>query len=234
MRTKNNTETSLWISNTDLISGMLVIFLFLAVALIQQSEAIRSDIINITDESNRAVQQLRDNIKHNFTEAEIKHYHLDSDEAGYAYFNDGDTKFPQGSAVIPENFKNDLRVFLPKYLMAISQCDEKSIKEIRIEGHTSSEWAEGMDPNASYFYNMKLSQERTRAIIEYAFTLPELVPYHGIMKTKLTANGLSSSHLIKNHDGTENDTASRRIEFRIVANDKLTIDKIRDAVNRKI
>lgn len=234
MRLKNNAETSLWISNTDLISGMFVIFLFIAVALMQQSEAMRETVIGITDESNKAIIQLRENIKKRFSEEEIVRYHLNTDEPGYAYFNDGDTKFAQGSAEIPESFKNDLRIFLPKYLEAVAACDEKSIKEIRIEGHTSSEWSADMDPNAAYFYNMKLSQERTRAIIEYAFTLPELVPYHNIMKTKLTANGLSSSHLILNEDNTENANASRRIEFRIVANDKLTIDKIREAVNRKL
>ena len=43
-------------------------------------------------------------------EEEIVRYHLNTDEPGYAYFNDGDTKFAQGSAEIPESFKNDLRI----------------------------------------------------------------------------------------------------------------------------
>lgn len=235
MRKKNNTETSLWISNTDLISGMLVIFLFLAVILIQQSNDQRNKIAAITDESYQAEQQLRKNIQEAFTQEEIKKYHLDSEEAGYAYFSDDDNKFAQGKAEILPGFYSDLSNFLPKYLSAIAKCDPERIKEIRIEGHTSSEWSDNVDPNLAYFNNMELSQARTRAIISMAFGMTELVPYQNMLKTKVTANGLSSSHIITKKDNNgnlvEDSDASRRIEFRVVANDKSTVEQIRKVMN---
>lgn len=77
---------------------------------------------------------------------------------------------------------------------------------------------------------MELSQNRTRAIIQYALSLPELVPYHSLIKEKLTANGLSSSQIIKKEDGSEDFDASRRIEFKVVVNDEATVKAIEENI----
>lgn len=77
---------------------------------------------------------------------------------------------------------------------------------------------------------MELSQNRTRAIIQFALSLPELVPYHSLIKEKLTANGLSSSQIIKKEDGSEDFDASRRIEFKVVVNDEATVKAIEENI----
>ena len=43
---------------------------------------------------------------------------------------------------------------------------------------------------------------------------------------RITANGLSSSHLIFNKDGTENQELSRRVEFRIRTNAEKQLEEI--------
>lgn len=63
MRRKNGSETSLWISTTDLMSGMLVIFLFIALLMTQ-------GYTSVVEKSNEAKQELQQNIKSEFTEEE--------------------------------------------------------------------------------------------------------------------------------------------------------------------
>jgi outer membrane protein OmpA-like peptidoglycan-associated protein len=91
------------------------------------------------------------------------------------------------------------------------------IEEVRIEGHTSSEWATGTPPLDAYFFNMGLSQDRTRAVLEYGLTKT------GAAKDTLTwaqqmitANGLSSSRIVSTPTGGEDKEGSRRVEFRVL------------------
>lgn len=235
---KDDSETSIWISTADLLSGLLVIFLFVAVLMTEsaeqnktRAEKVEMALKEVTAASNNASLTLQKNIEGQFTSDELKTYHLSSGEIGHAYFKDGDINFRAGSSEITPAFKKVLDNFLPKYIRAIAKCDQRYIKEIRIEGHTSSEWNyyPTANPNYAYIRNMELSQSRTRAILNYALSIPELVQYHDLIKAKLTANGLSSSHLII-ENGVENKEKSRRIEFRVVANDQETLKQINDTI----
>ena len=228
---KDNDETATWISTTDLMSGMLVLFLFIAVLLTQKVKTINENAI-------MAQRELQNSINNEFGEKELIKYNLDNgkdlSKVGHASFHDGESRFRQGSAIPTSDFKNELRVFLPKYLKAIKKCDDKDkdlIKEIRIEGHTSSEWHEYVSSDQAYINNMELSQARTRAILEFALEEPSLIEYRSLIKEKLTANGLSSSKLkYKPGSNIEDKEASRRIEFRVVVNDDRTIRAIREAI----
>lgn len=206
MRKRENDETSIWISNTDLMSGLLVLFLFIAILMNQGLSEAQDEIKKITGASNEVRRELQESIKQNFSAEEIKRYNLDQENnVGAASFDKGDGRFLVGSSELTPEFRATLQVFLPKYIKSISDIYEKDpdkIKEIRIEGHTSTEWFANNDgqlvtANDAYIKNMELSQNRTRAIIQFALSLPELVPYHSLIKEKLTANGLSSSQIIK-------------------------------------
>lgn len=249
MREKNNTETSTWISNTDLMSGLLIIFLFISILMTQQYD----DVLNKSD---KVKEELKTHLTETFTEEE-KHVFFTKDETkgdnqdplaeGHMHFADNGATFEVNQAVLTPEFKKKLDIVLPKYFKAISECDPKTIKEIRIEGYTSSEWYDSsIPPNVAYYYNMELSQKRTLAILEYAFSMPSLVPYHDLMKEKLTANGLSSRNPIakKDENGNilcdengkeiEDKEKSRRIEFRVVTNDQKIIEDLKDVKNTTI
>jgi len=239
MRKRENDETSIWISNTDLMSGLLVLFLFIAILMNQGLSEAQDEIKKITGESNEVRKELQESIKQNFSAEEIKRYNLDQENnIGAASFDKGDGRFLAGSSALTPEFQATLQVFLPKYIKSISNIYEKDpnkIKEIRIEGHTSTEWfadnnGQLVTANEAYIKNMELSQNRTRAIIQFALSLPELVPYHSLIKEKLTANGLSSSHIIKKEDGSEDFDASRRIEFKVVVNDEATVKAIEENI----
>ena len=239
MRKRENDETSIWISNTDLMSGLLVLFLFIAILMNQGLSEAQDEIKKITGASNEVRRELQESIKQNFSAEEIKRYNLDQENnVGAASFDKGAGRFLVGSSELTPEFRATLQVFLPKYIKSISDIYEKDpdkIKEIRIEGHTSTEWfannnGQLVTANDAYIKNMELSQNRTRAIIQYALSLPELVPYHSLIKEKLTANGLSSSQIIKKEDGSEDFDASRRIEFKVVVNDEATVKAIEENI----
>jgi len=79
------------------------------------------------------------------------------------------------------------------------------IKKIAIEGHTSSE---GTDK-----HNLKLSDQRAKAVMEY------FVTKGGLPKEMFTAKGYGESRLIAEETSEEGREKNRRVEFNIVEQD---------------
>jgi outer membrane protein OmpA-like peptidoglycan-associated protein len=135
--------------------------------------------------------------------------------------------FDQGSPVPSNEFKRILREMFPAYIRILRDF-QGDLEEVRIEGHTSSEWAGKSNPMEAYFLNMGLSQERTRAVLEYGLTETELSPeLRAWARELITANGLSSSRL-RESNGIEDKDASRRVEFRVLTRAKEQLLKIVD------
>jgi outer membrane protein OmpA-like peptidoglycan-associated protein len=131
-------------------------------------------------------------------------------------FNNPDVLFEQGQAVLKSQFEQILSDFCPRFLTMLSRYGN-DIAEIRIEGHTSSEWRETTAVREAYFHNMALSQSRTRAALEYCLNLDAVGGVEGWARSTLVAVGMSSSHLIVDSTANAEDRErSRRVEFRIV------------------
>ena len=71
---------------------------------------------------------------------------------------------------------------------------------------------------------MKLSQDRTRSVLQYCLNLLPRSQQQWAMQ-KITANGLSSSHVVKKN-GKEDHKMSRRVEFRIRTNAEEKLEEI--------
>ena len=132
---------------------------------------------------------------------------------------------------LSSEFKQALDGYFPDYLRLIMQDKFiKNIKEIRIEGHTSSFWAKGVSEEVAYINNMQLSQQRAQNTLIYLLQSTQLtVPEKEWLKKKFRAIGYSSA-LPLGGDGKpagklnlENYSASQRVEFRVVttAEDKI-------------
>lgn len=78
---------------------------------------------------------------------------------------------------------------------------------------------------------MALSQERTRSVLNYCYHLDSVSEYKKLMRTYITANGLSSSQPVLFEDGTENVRLSRRVEFRTRTNADQKIVQILDELH---
>ena len=117
--------------------------------------------------------------------------------------------------------------FFPRYLSILSsERYRDEIQEVRIEGHTSSAWSQAVNSDDAYLRNMELSQARTRSTLGYVMELAQVAYAKDWLRQHLTANGLSSSQLIVQQDGSEDADRSRRVEFVVVTDAETRLSTI--------
>ena len=216
---KNKTdEGSEWLSISDMMTGLMVIFLFIAISYMVQIKDTNEKIYAIAKTYSETHAALYEALMTEF-EKDLDRWNAEINrETLSVTFKEPEILFNTGSAEIKPKFQIILSDFFPRYIKLLH--DEKfvnDIEEVRIEGHTSSVW-ENETPGNAYFKNMELSQERTRAVLRYNMDLYQTEKDTVIrewLKNKITANGLSSSKLIKRQDGSEDRDRSRRVEFRV-------------------
>jgi outer membrane protein OmpA-like peptidoglycan-associated protein len=142
-------------------------------------------------------------------------------------FTEPEVLFASGSSELRSDFKAILDDFFPRYLKILTSPKYRdSITEVRIEGHTSSEWEAGASQRLAYFQNMELSQARTRSTLIYVMSLQSAAPHENWLRQHLTANGLSSSKLVLNDTGVEDPSRSRRVEFKVRTDAETRIARI--------
>ena len=215
-------STKEWISISDMMTGLMMVFLFISIIYINQvkeenkkhNELIKK-IKEITKDYRNYKILIDKNLRKEF-QKNLKQWKAEIVEDSLIFrFLSPDIMFSPGSSVIKPEFKEILKNFCPRYFEILYTLKEK-IEEIRIEGHTSADW-EGTTGITAYFKNMKLSQERARNVLNYCVTITNIeVEPHKWPLNKLTANGLSSSRRIcKKYDTVRCRHRNRRVEFRI-------------------
>ena len=215
---QSSEESTQWLPISDLMSGLMVLFLFIAISLILQ-------VRQIAEEYQDTQEQIYEALLYEFADDLPKWgAKIDKDTLTISFLSP-DILFKTGQSDLQDNYKEILSDFFPRYIKVIDRYKD-SINEIRIEGHTSSEWAAGVDVDTAYFENMRLSQDRTRTVLQFAYAIPEVSQYRPWIKTHLAAVGLSSAKTIKNESGLENAGASKRVTFRILTNADEQIQKI--------
>lgn len=73
---------------------------------------------------------------------------------------------------------------------------------------------------------------RTRSVLAYIFDMESMRSKRDWLISKVTANGLSSSRVRRNPDGSENWRASQRVEFRVRTNAESKISEIIQAATK--
>lgn len=213
-RRSDDGEGEGWLSVSDLMAGLMVVFLFIAITYIRPLAETRTrvaDIVTAWQDDRRAIY---DALEIEFAQ-DLPRWDAALDRQTLTVrFRAPDVLFERGTAALTPRFEAILDEFAPRYLAVLARFADR-IEEVRVEGHTSSEWNEDTPPDIAYFNNMALSQERTRAVLERALALPRVDPLRDWARSVLTANGLSSSRLVLGPDGAEDAGASRRVEFRV-------------------
>lgn len=212
MHTEPN-DDGYWIPLADLMTGMMLIFLLISIALILKMR-------HVTDSYQKVKSQIYSKLYSEFKNDLPKWGASLSKDDLSIRFNEPSILFATGQSGLKPQFKDILAKFFPRYIKILSEGNYKELSEIRIEGYTSSMWSSSVSADEKYFLNMDLSQQRTRQVLEYIYNLPNTdnIPknmYKNFIKNYVTANGLSSSHLIYNKNGKENIKASQRVEFKI-------------------
>lgn len=231
----NQKGDSQWLPISDLMSVLMMVFIIISVfyMLLVKKDQRRIEEIAIT--YNTLQKDLYDELKLEFKDdLNTWNAEIDSIKLSIRFIapdNDLNTTSPRiffnpGSSVIQRFGEEILSDFFPRFLKIIySDKYKNDIEEVRIEGHTSSEYL-GSSVSEAYIRNMKLSQDRTRNVLKYVLDITTGNNQKNWLKQNLTSNGLSSSKLIFNRDGSENKVASRRVEFRVKTNAEQSLIKI--------
>ena len=206
-------------SFTDLMTGLMVVFMFIAISFILEVVSYRFVQDEITNTIN-------DEFKEELAGwgAEL------SDNLTVRFLNEKKSvkQFNPSSSTLTREFEKVLDKFIPKYFNIL--IDEKYIdyiEEIRIEGHTNSNPAKGEEKNV-YNYNLKLSSKRARHVLEYIRSMKYFRNLPTDIKERLeflmTSTGMSFGRTI-NSDGDYTYTSKKnnkedfsrpiRVEFKI-------------------
>jgi outer membrane protein OmpA-like peptidoglycan-associated protein len=221
-------EQTHWIPLADLMTGLMMVFLLVAITYMVKVEAASQHVREIAILYERMKVELYDDLKQAF-EKDLPRWGAELDTDSTIRFKEPDVLFSTGSSEINSNFKKILDDFFPRYVRILdSDKYRDAVEEIRIEGHTSSIWS-NLPVDQAYFQNMKLSQDRTRSSLQYVLTLPAVRNDLPWLRGRITANGLSSSKTIKRGDGSEDYDRSQRVEFRVRTDAESRIAKIIEA-----
>lgn len=215
-----------WMSVSDLMAGLMLVFLLMSISFMRFVLIERDTIRNIAVTYQDTQIAIYDALFEEFSQ-DLDRWRAELDQDTLEFrFMSPEVLFTTGSAELTPVYQRILADFFPRYL-AILEDFKASIDEVRIEGHTSSVWTTASTSSESYFNNMRLSQDRTRAVLEYVSTLlPESSEQALWVRRHLAAVGYSSSRLVRDADGKEDTMRSRRVAFRVVTNSETQIRRI--------
>ena len=212
---KNSVESEeYWISVSDMMAGLMMVFLLIAIIYM-------IDVQDKTSSVEKIKRLICSELEQEFSE-DKENWNMTICEDGLVVAFQNDAVFKKGSADLTPKFTKILDNFFPKFMGIILKNDYR-INELRIEGHTSSEYTK-QSINKSYLLNTKLSQNRSYKVMEYAFNISGNKEKNW-MNGNLTAHGLSSSKLVfkDKESSIEDRKKSRRVEFRIQTNAEIDL-----------
>lgn len=213
---------NVWLSVSDLMTGLMVIFLFIAIAYIsrvQQNQSVLTDYVETKN-------QLHDKLVKEF-EGDTLKWQMAIGKDLSMKFKEPTVLFASGSYELTPRFKEILDEFLPRYFnILLNDSLKNNIQEIRIEGHTDNVPIPRYDEDP-YIANVILSQQRALSVLRYLRKMPSFQQYseqqRSLLEFWFTANGLSygkavdnaGNYINKSHNEIDKDM-SRRVEFRII------------------
>lgn len=233
---KSHSQEDHWIPLSDLMTGLMMVFMLVAIIFMvkvqrdakrieAQATAVKNIAVDYTDLRAQLYQDLTKTFKNDLPKWNAV---LSPDLS--LRFKEPSVQFDTQSYLIKPSFGEILDSFFPRYIEVLySPQYRDAIEEVRIEGHTSSNWGI-LKPEQAYYRNMQLSQDRTRSVLEYVLKLPQIhddnLERLGWLIQRLTANGLSSSKLILLSNRREDAVSSQRVEFRVRTNAEARLEKI--------
>ncbi|MGL1902547.1 MAG: OmpA family protein [Fibrobacterales bacterium] len=228
---KQNEDSGYWLSISDLMAGVLIVFILLFVIKLNTEAKVKRVFNELYQKRETVVDKIKDKF-HDKHQVEVQ-------EDGTLRFKISDKGkaegwFKEGSSVLQSIAKEELTEILPGYFnILISTLENDSIfidndvhekidYEVIVEGHTDKMGKKGAKTELdSYLYNLELSQKRAFSVS--TFIQKDLLfsdsNHRLILQKRLAANGKSYTHLLVNDSTGEVDpVASRRVEVRFKIN----------------
>lgn len=200
-------ENVFWITMTDLLLGLAVIFIVLFVLAMTgfsqaklQEQTVKSEV----------AKDLAKTLKEKNIDAQIDMM------TGNVKLSDVQL-FELGSWELSDAGRAFLNKFIPIYLNAVFENDKISdkVENIIIQGHTDSQsFAGGGDKNIQFIKNMELSTKRANEVAKYIFYTPYKKSYSDRLHKILLVEGKSFSEPVL-VNGKEDYAKSRRVELEL-------------------
>lgn len=224
-RRTNKEDAEHWIGISDMMSGLMMVFLFMAVAYMYYVQVERENIKEIAVAYKDTQVAIYNDLMKEF-EADLPRWNAEIERNTLEVtFNNPEVLFRAGSPELNNQFKSILSDFFPRYAAVLYRY-RSAIEEIRIEGHTSSDWG-SLRGEMAYFPNMALSQDRTRSVLEYVMALLPQLSDRDWVRSNFAAVGYSSSRRVLDAETQEESASrSRRVNFRVITNSELQIRNI--------
>ena len=163
-----------WISLSDLMTGLMMLFMLIAIAFMLKVQADEARRRYEAEQYRQIRQELYKDIYTTFKDR-LPEWNAILTGDLILSFQGPEVLFDTGKTDLKLRFKQILQDFFPPYVQIITSPEYKSsIQEIRIEGHTSSDWNGASGTDEAYFQNMELSQGRTRSTLRFVLKLPEV------------------------------------------------------------
>lgn len=240
-RSKKSGESN-WISFSDVMTGLMVIFMFIAISYISEvrKEQVQRDIV--FEEFKATKDQLFSELEQTF-KADFQEWDMVLDKDLSIKFTNPEVLFQPAQVYIRPKFAAILDEFLPRYFAVLLQDKyQERIAEIRIEGHTDTKPAYRYD-NDPYIGNVILSQLRSTQVLKYFRRMPFYQNLEEDQEQRLqfliTANGLSYGRTLDDTGALTVDSGekinpklSRRVEFRIITSSEALVDKVIQELER--
>lgn len=242
---RDEEETSYWLSYSDMMAALLLIFILIISFTILQSQTRYEEKENellaqqelVAEQQEQLDEQqeqldkligirkeLIEALKSEFDGTDLS-VTVDSKTGSIAL--DSSILFDSGQYNLKSTGEELLKKFLPKYINVLTSKEFNDyISEIIIEGHT--------DTQGDYLYNLELSQKRALSVSSFCLdTNKEILSEKEITKLRkiVTANGKSFSNPVLDDNGKEDQNASRRVEFLFRLKDEDMINEMSDILN---
>ena len=216
-------KTNVWMSVSDLMTGLMVIFLFVSIAYMELTEYV--------DTKNKLYDELHETFKQQIGNDVLA---INNDLS--MRFAKAESLFDNGQWNVSARFENTLEDVIPVYMNVLLHDSLRThIKEIRVEGHTDTK-PFGRTDSDPYLSNLDLSQKRAREVVKCMRRIcAENFEARDQKQIEewLTAVGYSYTHAL---DADGNYAAesrkpidmdrSKRVEIRIITDDYRVLKEI--------
>ncbi|SHF63144.1 Outer membrane protein OmpA [Microbulbifer donghaiensis] len=221
---RGSSEESEWLSVSDLMAGLMMVFLCISIVMMRSMMEEREKIRALAQSYRDNQLAIYQTLMHEF-ESDLPRWGatIDKDRLIIA-FNNSDAMFSTGAAEMNEDAQRVMESFFPRYIAALKPF-LGSIRAIHIEGHTSSEWGAGGSSRENYFNNLRLSQNRSREVLHFVHGLVPADEVPGMLAL-VAAVGYSSARPVLRADGSEDPEKSKRVAFRVITNSEAQIHRI--------
>lgn len=212
-------------SLSDLMAGLMMVFLLISISMMRQVTNDLEEVRSIGEDWAAQRRAIYTALNREFQDdLEPWQAVLDRETLSFTFWSP-EVLFPRNESSLTRQYERILDDFFPRYVRVLSEF-RAVVEEVRIEGHTSSEWRAGTSPTDAYFENMNLSQARTQSVLRYAYRLTERGQHADWVKSTVAAVGFSSAKAIVDVNGIEDRDASRRVTFSIQTNDGVRMQQI--------